>query len=251
MIDENEFRGKTAIITGAASGMGLLCGQLLARAGANVVLTDVNAAQVQAAAEAICREGGSAHGIEVDVRDYEAIEKAVTFTVNTFGAVDILINAAGGNSRRILNRKESFHELPPEVLEWGLDVNLKGPLFFGRAVMGQMIAQKGGVIINIGSIDGVIGCAGSPDYASSKAGLIGLTRSLALYGAPYQVRACCVSPGPVLTRPEMAQMKTPLNRAAEPIEVANFILYLCSSKAAYITGSNHLIDGGRAVAAMS
>jgi len=76
--------------------------------------------------------------------------------------------------------------------------------------------------------------------------MIGLTKSLALYGAPYNVRACCVSPGPVLTRPGMANMATPLKRAAEPIEVVNLILYLCSDKAAFITGSNYLIDGGRA-----
>ena len=108
----------------------------------------------------------------------------------------------------------------------------------------HMIEQQGGVIINLGSIDGVTG--GAVVYGAAKAGMIGLTKSLALYGAPYNVRACCVSPGPVLTRPGMANMATPLKRAAEPIEVVNLILYLCSDKAAFITGSNYLIDGGRA-----
>jgi 3-oxoacyl-[acyl-carrier protein] reductase len=109
-----------------------------------------------------------------------------------------------------------------------------------------MIEQKSGVIINLGSIDGVTGGGWCLDYSAAKAGMIGLTKSLALYGAPYGVRACCVSPGPVLTRAQMAKMKTPLGRAAEPIEVVNLILYLCSDKAAFITGSNYLIDGGRA-----
>ena len=130
------------------------------------------------------------------------------------------------------------------MLDWGAEVNFKGPIWFCRAVIGTMIEQQGGVIINLGSIDGVTG--GAVVYGAAKAGMIGLTKSLALYGAPYNVRACCVSPGPVLTRPGMANMATPLKRAAEPIEVVNLILYLCSDKAAFITGSNYLIDGGRA-----
>ena len=114
---------------------------------------------------------------------------------------------------------------------------------------GQMIQQRSGVVINMGSVDGVTGSM-SLDYGASKTGMIGLTKSLALYGAPYGIRACCVSPGPVLTRPEMAKMKTRLGRAAEPEEIISLILYLCSDEAAFITGSNYVIDGGRSVGGM-
>lgn len=239
-----EFKGKVAIVTGAASGMGLLTAQKLAEEGAKVVLTDVNAAKLAECTEEITGKGGNALFVKTDVRIYAEVEAAAKFTVENYGRIDILINCAGGYCARVFGRSETFKDLPIEILDWGMDVNFKGPIWFCRAVIGTMIAQKSGVIINLGSIDGVTG--GGIDYGAAKAGMIGLTKSLAIYGAPYHIRACCVSPGPVLTRPGMANMATLLKRAAEPIEVVNLILYLCSDKAAFITGSNHLIDGGRA-----
>lgn len=238
-----EFQGKTAIITGAASGMGLLAGQRLAAEGARVVLTDVDEEKVKACAEAIRADGGEAIGVRVDVRDFADIEKAVDSALEKYGSVDILINSAGGAARRIWGRKEPFHELPVEVIEWGIDVNLKGAVLFCRGVLGRMIKQKHGVIINISSISGMHGSR-TVDYCAAKRGIVGLTEAIALCGAQHGVRCCCVTPGPVLTRAAMANMKTPLGRAAEPGEVVDLILYLISDKAAYITGSNHLIDGG-------
>ena len=131
------------------------------------------------------------------------------------------------------------------MIDWGIDVNLKGAIYFCHDVLGIMIKQQSGVIINMGSVTGMEGSAGAVDYSAAKSGMIGLTKSLALCGAPHGVRACCVSPGPVLTRPGMANMKTQLGRAAEPQEIVELILYLCSEKAAFITGTNYLIDGGR------
>ncbi|MEW6356509.1 MAG: SDR family NAD(P)-dependent oxidoreductase [Planctomycetota bacterium] len=240
------FRDKVAIVTGAASGMGLLTAQKLAEEGAKVVLTDVNLDAVAAAAEAIRTKGGEAVGVQVDVRRYDQVKGAVAFTVEKYGSVDILLNSAGGNSRRVFGRSEPFHELDIEVIDWGLDVNLKGAVYFCHAVLGPMIQQKSGVVINMGSVDGVTGSM-SLDYGAAKSGMIGLTKSLAIYGAPYGIRACCVSPGPVLTRQEMAKMKTRLGRAAEPQEITDLILYLCSEKAAFITGTNYVIDGGRSI----
>ena len=104
--------------------------------------------------------------------------------------------------------------------------------------------QKKGVIINIGSVDGETG--GAVDYAAEKSGLTyGLTKALARIGAPYGVRCCAVSPGPVLTRAAMSNMKTALGRAAEPIEIVKLVMYLCSDDAAFITGTNYNIEGGR------
>lgn len=240
---------RVAIVSGAASGMGLLAAQRFAQQGARVVLTDINEEAVIEAAERIRAEGGEAIGLRVDVRCFDQVQAAVELAVERYGSVDILLNCAGGNSARVFGRSEPFHELPIEVIDWGMDVNFKGPVYFCRAVLGHMIRNKRGVVINMGSVDGVTGSM-SLDYGASKTGMIGLTRSLALYGAPHGIRACCVSPGPVLTRPEMAKMKTRLGRAAEPKEIVNLILYLVSDEAAFITGANYVIDGGRSVGAM-
>lgn len=245
------FKNKVAIITGAASGMGLLTAQKLIEEGAKVVLTDVNAEALVAAAEDIRKNGGEAVGIQVDVRNYEQVKKAADTALEKYGSIDIMLNFAGGAEGRVLNCPDPFHEMPIEVIDWGLDVNLKGAVYFCRAVLGTMIKQKNGVIINLGSVSGVEGGGpGAVNYSAAKSGIIGLTKSLALYGAPHGVRACCVSPGPVLTRPGMANMPTRLGRAAEPREVVDLILYLCSDNAAFITGTNYLIDGGRSCGGM-
>ena len=238
------FADRVAIISGAASGIGLLTSQRLAEEGARVVLTDVDEEAVTEAAGRIAETGADSIGVRVDVRCYNEIEAAVALGVERFGSIDILLNCAGGNSRRVFGCSEPFHETDIEIIDWGLDVNLKGAVYFCHAVLGHMIEQERGVVINMGSVSGVEGCY-SPDYGAAKCAMIGLTKSIAMIGAPHGVRSCCVSPGPVLTRPEMANMKTPLGRAAETEEIVNFILYLCSDDAAFITGSNHLIDGGR------
>ncbi len=245
------FKDKVAVISGAASGMGLLSAQNLAREGAKIVLTDINPEAVENAAAGIRKNGGDAIGVPVDVRDCGQVKNAAVTALSTFGRIDILMNFAGGAEGRMRNCPLPFHEMPIEVIDWGLDVNLKGAVYFCHAVMGAMIEQKSGVIINLGSVTGVEGGNhGAVCYSAAKSGLIGLTKSLALCGAPYGVRACCVSPGPVLTRAAMANMPTRLGRAAEPQEIVDLILYLCSDKAAFITGTNYLIDGGRSCGGM-
>jgi len=244
------FKGKVAIITGAASGMGLLSAKELAKDGAKVLLTDVNAEAVEDSASEIRKSGGDALGLQVDVRKYEDAKKAIDLALDCFGGVDFLLNFAGGAEGRVCKCPAPFHELPIEVIDWGLDVNLKGAVYFSRAVLGEMIKRKSGVIVNLGSVTGVEGSAGAVCYSAAKSGIIGFTKALALCGAPHGVRACCVSPGPVLTRPGMANMKTRLGRAAEPKEVVDLILYLCSEKAAFITGVNYMIDGGRVCGGM-
>ncbi len=244
------FKNKVAIISGAASGMGLLTARCLAEEGAKVVLTDISADAVNAAVEDIRKSGGEAVGIEVDVRKYQQIKEATNLALEKYGSIDLMLNFAGGAEGRMLNCPKPFHEMPVEVLDWGIDVNLKGAVYFCHAVLGTMIKQKSGVIVNLGSVTGVEGSAGAVNYSAAKSGIIGLTKALALCGAPHGVRACCVSPGPVLTRPGMANMKTRLGRAAEPQEVVDLILYLCSDKGAFITGSNYMIDGGRTCGGM-
>ena len=240
------FENKTVLITGGASGIGLLCGQCFAKEGANVVLIDINEKAAKEQAAQICSDGGKAIGVGADIRDYGMVCAARDAAIEKFSTVDVMINCAGGAETRMLNMHGEFKDLPIEVFDWGIDVNLKGQFYFDHAVMKQMAEQKSGVIINIGSITGEEGCDTNVAYSTAKSGAMnGLTKSLALYGAKYNVRVCCVSPGPVLTREAMAGMKTLMGRAAQTQEIVDLIMYLASDKAAFITGVNYLIDGGR------
>ena len=245
---ESSFRGKTCLVTGGASGMGLLCGQNFARCGANVVLVDVNAEVLEKCCADIRAEGGSCIGVPTDVRDYAQVTAARDKAVETFGSVDILVNCAGGAAPRVHGVRGKFHEIPIEVFDWGIDVNLKGAFYFCHSVMAQMAKQNSGVIVNLGSITGQEGSGSCVEYAASKSALMnGMVKSLAQAGAPYNVRSVCVAPGPVLTRPNMANMKTLAGRAAEPQEIVDLILFLASDKAAFINGITVLADGGRNV----
>ncbi len=244
---ENEFKNKTAIITGGASGIGLLCGQNLAEKGANVVLVDINEDALKEKCNEInAKNAGVAAYAVADVRDYDSVVKAVDGAAEKFGTVDYLINCAGGCERRCNKYEGNWLDTPHEIFDWGIDVNLKGPLYFSQAAMRHMVEQKSGVIIYLGSICGEEASRDAMAYSASKAALMhGLTKSMALFGAPYGVRAVCVSPGPVLTRPNMANLKTLMGRAAEVQEIVDFIMYMISDKAKFITGTNHFIDGGR------
>ena len=246
-----KFKGKTAISTGAASGMGLLFSQNWAELDGNVVMCDVNEKVLNEKVEEInSKNGGRAIGVICDVRDYEQVCNARDKAVQVFGSIDIMCNFAGGTAVRMQKVDRSkypeFPDVPIDVYDWGIDVNLKGPFYFAHAVLKQMREQKSGLIINIGSITGEEGDGYGMDYPTSKAGLMhGLTKSIAQYGAKYGVRCVCVSPGPVLTRAAMANMHTLLGRAAEPQEIIDLILFIASDKGQFINGENIMIDGGR------
>ncbi len=245
MNNTNSFQDRTAVITGAGSGMGLLASQELAKAGANVVMCDINAEAVEGFAKEIREAGGKATAVVTDVRKFADAQRAAETAVATYGSIDYLLCIAGGNEARCCNSGAPFYEQPIEVIDWGLDVNLKGPVYFARACMPQMVKQGRGVILLTGSVTGFEGDGRGAMYGTAKSGLFNFVKGLAKAGAPHGVRAVCVSPGPVLTRPGMAAMKTLLGRAAEPIEVVDFMLHLCSDQCAFITGTNHVIDGGR------
>ena len=245
------FSGKTAISTGAASGMGLLFAQNFADLGGNVVMCDVNENVLAEKVEEINQKNkGKAIGVVCDVRDYTQVCAARDKAVEIFGSIDVMCNFAGGAATRVQNvdraKYPEFPDVPIDVYDWGIDVNLKGPFYFAHAVLKQMREQKSGLIINIGSITGAEGDGYSMEYPTSKAGLMyGLTKSLAQYGSKYGIRCVCVSPGPVLTRAAMANMKTLLGRAAEPQEIIDLVLFIASEKGQFINGENILIDGGR------
>lgn len=240
------FEGKVAVVTGSTSGIGKLCAESLAREGAAVMLTGTNEERLNNAVTGIVSDGGRAAGMIADVRRYDEVEQVCTKAVELFGKIDILVCCAGGASSRIFGVNKEFHEYPVELLDWGIDVNLKGPLYFARACMAHMVRQKSGVIILLGSITGEEGTDNAIDYAASKSALMnGALKSLAQCGAPHGIRVCTVSPGPVLTREAMGRMKTLLGRAAQPQEIVDLMLYMASEQASFITGANVMIDGGR------
>lgn len=246
------FQNKIAISTGAASGMGLLFAQNFAALGGNVVMCDVNAAVLNEKVAAInAKDGGRAIGVVCDVRDYSQVCAVRDRAVDEFGKIDVMANFAGGTAVRMCKvdceKHPEFPDVPIDVYDWGIDVNLKGPFYFAHAVLSQMREQRSGLIINIGSITGAEGDGYGMDYPTSKAGLMyGLTKSIAQFGAKHGIRCVCVSPGPVLTRAAMANMQTLLGRAADPEEIIDLCLYIASDKGSFINGENIMIDGGRA-----
>ncbi len=223
----------------------MVTSRLMAEEDAIVYLLDINEERLKQVTEEICEKGGKAFAQVCDVREYEHIQTAVKRCVSEHGHLDIIINYAGGFPARMCGLEDKrFIATPIEVLDWGIAVNFRAPLLFARAAFEQMMKQHSGVIINIGSIDGETGNA--IDYAGEKSGVAhGMTKALAHQGAPYGIRCCAVTPGPVLTRPSMAGRPSALGRVAQPEEVAKLVMYLCSDDASFITGTNYIIDGGR------
>ena len=244
-MNEYGFRDKVAVITGAASGMGLCAVRRLAKEGAKVVMCDISAAPLEQAAEKIRSDGGCVETCVTDVRRYADAESAAALAVERFGRIDLLIPFAGGNEARCCGtRGKPFYEQPVEAIDWGIDVNLRGVVYFVRACMPHMIRSKKGVICLIGSVMGVEADGIGAMYGAAKCGLFNFVKSLAVAGGPHGVRAVCVSPGPVMTRPGMSTMLTALGRAAEPDELVDVVLYVCSDSAGFITGVNIVADGG-------
>ena len=246
-----DFTGKVAISTGAASGMGLLFAEEFAALGGDVVMCDVNLTALEECVKRINEKGcGRAIGVKCDVRLYEEVRSVCDRAVSEFGRIDVVANFAGGYGPRLLGIECSeypeFPDVPIDAFDWSLDLNLKGPFYFAHAALRYMREKKTGLIINIGSITGAEGAPYGIDYPTAKAGVMyGLTKSLAQYGAKHGIRCVCVSPGPVLTRPDMAGMKTLLGRAAEPCEIIDLCLFIASEKGQFINGENIMIDGGR------
>ena len=247
MIDTREYAGRTAVITGAASGMGLCASRALCAAGATVVMCDVNAAGLeQFAAEINAAGPGRALPCVADVRKFADAERAAALALEKTGRIDLLVTFAGGYEPRMRGTLGiPFYEQPIEVIDWGVDVNLKGAIYFARACMPAMVRAKRGVICCIGSVTGFEGDGNGAMYGTSKSGIYNFVKGLAQAGAPHGVRAFCVAPGPVMTRPGMANMKTLAGFQAEPSELVEFILFLASDACRCITGTTHVMDCGR------
>lgn len=240
---------RVALVTGAAGGIGEAIAFRFAEEGARLALFDLRAEGVQQLAERIASGGGQALALSGDVANAEHARAAVRQTVARFGRLDVLVNNAG------LNRDARLTRMTEAEWDVVLAVDLKGPFLFAQAAAEPMIAQQYGRIINISSIS-AWGNYGQANYSAAKAGLIGLTRTLAVELARHRITANAVAPGWIdtpMTRavpPEVAERVLKairLGGVGQPRDVANVVLFLASDEASYVTGQTIVVDGGLTV----
>ncbi len=249
-----DFSGKTVIVTGAASGIGEACARAFAKAGANVVLADVNDNANRAAADLITIDTEArCLAIPCNVASEQDCERLALRALDEFGRIDILINNAGVVS------PGTALDLP--LAEWDrvMDVNLRSCFVLTQKV-GQIMVERGirGSIINMSSVNSVLAIPNQLAYVASKGGVQQLTKAAALGLAPHGIRVNAIGPGSIMTELLQSVMadaagrrkileRTPMGRVGEPSEVANVALFLASDLASYITGQTIFPDGGRSI----
>lgn len=240
------LKNKTAIVTGAGRGIGKAIAIRFAQEGATVIVDDVNDTLGTATVAAITEAGGSAMFINADVADADAAKRLIAATLAAYGKVDILVNNAICSTADVLNNN----------WEANLAVALRGTNHCTEAVIPAMQKVGGGSIVNIASVNGLIGLQGIHAYAAAKGGVIALTRSMAIAHGKDNIRINCICPGtiqtevwePMLERnPKILEEITqwyPLGRIGQPIDIANAALFLASDEANFATGTVLVIDGG-------
>jgi NAD(P)-dependent dehydrogenase (short-subunit alcohol dehydrogenase family) len=248
------FEGRRLLVTGAASGIGRATALRLATEGGSVACVDVNGAGLASIVETIWDAGGQALALGADVADLHVVEQAVAEAANELGGLDGVANVAG-----VGDFTGDVTETAPESWARVLAVNLTGAYHVSRCAMPHLRAAGGGAVVNVGSQFALVGCLSSPAYCASKAGLIGLTRAMAVDHAPEGIRVNCVCPGPVDTpmlagtsaTPELTERERArtrhrnlLGRLGRPEDIAATIAFIMSDEAGSMTGSVVAVDGG-------
>lgn len=245
------FDRQVAIVTGGAHGIGLATARRLASEGAAVAVADIDLHSAEQTAASIREMGGMAMAVQLDVTERTQVETMLAAVVEQYKHVDVLCNVAG------LAYGEHFLEITDEKWHRTLDVNLTGVFLCSQIVARHMVEQKiAGRIVNMASTNGLVGEELLAHYNASKFGVVGLTMTMAIDLAPYQIRVNSVCPGLIKTRLTQSARdnnewtaeylkKIPLNRFGEPEEVAAAVAYLASTDSGFITGHQLVIDGGQ------
>ena len=242
-----ELKDKVALVTGGGQGIGRVIGGNLAKSGAHVIFGDINLENAEKSAKAILANGGSASAILLNVADPENVKEVFDLIAKEFKPLDILVNNAG------ITKDGLFVRMKEDDWDRVLAVNLKGSFLCGQQAAKQMMKQRQGTIVNIASIVGVMGNAGQANYSASKAGLIGLTKTMARELAPRNITVNAVAPGFIDT--EMTRVldekikdklieQIPLSRLGLPEDIAHSVAFLVSDRSSYITGQVMNVYGG-------
>lgn len=242
-----QLAGKNALVTGAGRGIGREVALTLAKAGANVAVCDLDAATAQSTAAEVQALGRTSVSLRCDVAKASDVAEAVSSFGTSFPTLDILVNNAG------ITRDGLVVRMKEEDWDLVLSVNLKSAFLFCKEAARLMMKARSGKIVNIASVVGIIGNAGQANYSSSKAGLIGLTKSLAREFASRNIQVNAVAPGFIQTamtdklspqdREKLAS-QIPMERLGQPLDVAHAVLFLASSLSDYVTGQVLAVDGG-------
>ncbi len=247
------LKGKVAIVTGAVGQLGTQIAKALLEAGADVIIADLNLSECQEKARTINKNSPRCIGVELDVTKKESVKKMTALTIKKFGRIDILVNNAG------IAVVTPFEKRKLNEFDKVIKVNINGVFLCSQIISKQMMKQKEGNIINIGSIYGVVspdpriyadsGRNSSEVYGITKAGVISLTRYLAVHLAKYNIRVNCISPGGIFNKqsPEFVEnycSKTPLGKMGSETDIKGAVVYLASKASDYVTGHNLIIDGG-------
>ncbi len=242
-----KLKGKVALITGAAQGIGKSVALLLARNGADIVVSDINLEKAEETAKEIESIGPKAMAVKVDVGNFKDVEEMVEAILKKFGKIDILINNAG------ITRDKLILRMTEEDWDAVLNVNLKGTFNCMKAVTRHMAKQRSGKIVSIASVVGEMGNAGQANYSASKAGVIGLTKTIAREFAQRGINVNAIAPGYIETPmtevlPEKVKEELkrliPMERLGTPDDVAEAVLFLVSEESNYVTGQVLNVNGG-------
>lgn len=253
-----KLKDRVAIVTGGGRGIGRAITLRLAEQGAHVVIAGTTLEPLQQVATEVEQSGGKALAVQMDVSQRDSVRNLVAQTLEHFGRIDILVNNAGGSAR---GRMSLFCDSEEDTWDYVLGTNLKGVFYTCREVIGPMLEQGSGNIINIGSVAGSVGFASQVDYSAAKGGVIAFTKALAKETSAQGVRVNCVSPGPIVSeaarqlspeiREKMQQSSvyqalnesTGFGHFGEPDDIAHLVTFLASDDAKFITGQDYPVCG--------